>query len=45
MASVVFAMRRSDALLEAGFDEIVQIAVKDCLRVADLDVGSQILDA
>src|ERR1700674_2609145 len=36
---------RSNALLEARGDERVQVAVEDRLRVADLDVGAQVLDA
>ena len=33
------------ALLQAGFDEHIQIAVEHLLRVGDLDIGAQILDA
>ena len=38
-------MRDSDALLQAGFDELIQIAVEHALCIADFDVGAQILDA
>ena len=36
---------RTDALLQAGGDEIVEVAVEHRLGVADLDVGAQVLDA
>src|SRR5437868_712104 len=35
----------SDALLEAGLDQLVEVAVQHLLRVGDLDVGAQVLDA
>jgi hypothetical protein len=35
----------SDALLEAGLDEAVEVAVEHGLGVADFVVGAQILDA
>src|SRR5215218_2750283 len=35
---------RSHALLQAGLDEDVEVAVEHLLRVADLDVGAQVLD-
>jgi hypothetical protein len=34
----------SDALFEAGFDEAVEVAVENCLRVAGFVIGTQILD-
>src|SRR5678815_158697 len=37
-------VRRLDALLQAGFDEGIEVAVEHFLGVADLDVGAQILD-
>src|SRR5499427_1922111 len=33
------------ALLQAGLDESIEVAVEHLLRVADLEVGAQILDA
>src|SRR5262245_16613772 len=38
-------VRDLQALLQAGLDEGVEVAVQHLLRVADLDVGAQILDA
>src|SRR5450830_1205855 len=35
----------SDALLERGFDEGIQVAVQHLLGVGDFDVGAQVLDA
>ena len=35
----------SDTLFQAGFDELVEVAVEHALRVATFDVGAQILDA
>ncbi len=45
VVSSTCAAHASNALLQAGFDEVVQIAVEHRLRVADLIVGAQILDA
>src|SRR5215207_9687950 len=36
--------RPSHALLQARLDERVEIAVEDPLRIADFDVGAQVLD-
>src|SRR6187431_441984 len=39
-----FLVRRLDALLQAGLDEGVEVAVEHFLGVADLYVGAQVLD-
>ena len=35
----------SDALFQAGLNELVEVAIEDALCVAALDIGAQILDA
>ena len=34
-----------DALLQTRLDELIQIPIQHALRIADLDIGAQILDA
>src|SRR5438445_10516591 len=45
IAPALSPARSSDALLQTGFNQLVEVTVEHLLSVTDLDIGAQILDS